>query len=49
MVEMRNSYKILVEKPEGKELLGRPKRRCKGCSEHCNEPSGSMRAGEFLE
>jgi hypothetical protein len=26
MGEMRNSYKILVEKPEGKRLLGRPGR-----------------------
>jgi len=25
--EMRNAYKILVGKPEGKRLLGRPKRR----------------------
>jgi hypothetical protein len=24
MVEMRNAYKILVRKPEGKRLLGRP-------------------------
>jgi len=27
MLEMRNSYKILVGKPEGKRLLGRPSRR----------------------
>jgi hypothetical protein len=27
MVEMRNSYKILVGKPEGKRLLGRYRRR----------------------
>jgi hypothetical protein len=27
MVKMRNSYKILVGKPEGKRPLGRPKRR----------------------
>jgi hypothetical protein len=25
--EMRNAYKILVEKPEGKRQLGRPRRR----------------------
>jgi hypothetical protein len=25
--EKRNAYKILVGKPEGKRLLGRPKRR----------------------
>jgi hypothetical protein len=27
MGEMRNTYKILVGKPEGKRPLGRPKRR----------------------
>jgi hypothetical protein len=27
MGEMRNAYKILVEKPEGKRSLGRPRRR----------------------
>jgi hypothetical protein len=27
--EMRNVYKILVEKSEGKRLLGRPRRRWK--------------------
>jgi len=27
MGEMRNAYKILVQKPEGKRLLGRP--RCR--------------------
>jgi hypothetical protein len=28
--EMRNAYKILVAKPEGKRSTGRPKCRCKG-------------------
>jgi hypothetical protein len=27
MEEKRNVYRLLVEKPEGKKLLGRPKRR----------------------
>jgi hypothetical protein len=27
MVERRNTYRILVEKPEGKKPLGRPRRR----------------------
>jgi hypothetical protein len=27
MEEKRNAYRILVEKPEGKKLLGRPRRR----------------------
>jgi hypothetical protein len=27
MVQNRNAYRILVEKPEGKRLLGRPRRR----------------------
>jgi transcription termination factor 2 len=29
MSKMRNAYKILVEKPEGKRPLGRPRRRWK--------------------
>jgi hypothetical protein len=29
--DMRNIYKIFVGKPEGRKLLGRPKRRWKGC------------------
>jgi hypothetical protein len=28
MGEMRNSYTVLVGKPEGKRPLGRPRRRC---------------------
>jgi len=28
MGAMRNAYKILVTKPEGKRPLGRPRRRC---------------------
>jgi hypothetical protein len=27
MGKMRNAYKILAERPEGKSLLGRPRRR----------------------
>jgi hypothetical protein len=30
VVELRNPYSILVGKPEGKRLLGRPKRRWEG-------------------
>jgi hypothetical protein len=72
--EMRNEYKISVEKPEGKRPLGRPRRRWKdnirkdlremgwedvdwihliqdmtGSCEHGNEPSGSIKGGEFLD
>jgi hypothetical protein len=28
MEEKRNVYMVLVEKPKGKRLLGRPRRRC---------------------
>jgi hypothetical protein len=28
MGEKRNAYRLLVEKPEGRRLLGRPRRRC---------------------
>jgi hypothetical protein len=28
MGEKRNAYRLLVEKPEGKRSLGRPRRRC---------------------
>jgi hypothetical protein len=28
MREKRNAYRLLVEKPEGKRPLGRPRRRC---------------------
>jgi hypothetical protein len=28
MVDVRNVYGILVGKPEGRRLLGRPRRRC---------------------
>jgi hypothetical protein len=30
MGENRNAYRILVEKPQGKRPLGRPRRRCVG-------------------
>jgi hypothetical protein len=66
---MRNAYKILVGKPEGKRPFGRYRRRCedlmntvqgivssgsgqgpvRGCCEHGNEPSGSIKGGEFLD
>jgi hypothetical protein len=26
--EKRNAYRLLVEKPDGRRLLGRPRRRC---------------------
>jgi hypothetical protein len=29
--DTRNAYKILIEKPEGKRPLGRPRRRLEGC------------------
>jgi len=29
MEEMRNTYNVLVGKPEGKRLLGRPSCRCR--------------------
>jgi hypothetical protein len=76
-VELRNWYKILVGKPEGKRPLGRPRRRwedntglnlremgwgkCEldasgsgqgpvaGYCEQDNEPSGSIKGGEFFE
>jgi hypothetical protein len=28
MVETKNAYRLLVGKPDGKRLLGRPRRRC---------------------
>jgi hypothetical protein len=69
---MRNVYKILDGKPEGKRPIGRPRRTWDdnirtdlretgwegvdwmqlaqvGCCEHGNEPSGSIKGGEFLD
>jgi hypothetical protein len=48
-------YKILVEKPEGKGPLGRPRRRLEdnitvaGPYEHGKEPSGSIKGRELLD
>ena len=73
MVERRGVYRVLVEKPEGKRLLGRPRRRWKdnikmdyqevecggmdwielasvaGTCECGNEPSGSIKCGEYFD
>jgi len=76
MGEMRDVYRILVGKPEGKRQLGRPRRRWEdsikmdlqevecggmdwielahdrdrwGTFECSNEPSGSIKCGEFLD
>ena len=74
MGERTGVYRILVGKPEGKTLLGRPRRRWEdnikmdlqevGCCvmdlielaedtdrtcECGNEPSGSIKCGEFLD
>ena len=76
MDEDRGVYRVLVGKPEGRRLLGRPRRRWVdnirmdiqevGCeymdwiglaqdrqvAEACecgNEPSGSVKCGEFLD
>ena len=75
--EERGAYRVLVGKPEGKRLLGRPRRRCvdnirmdlrevgcrygdwiglgqdrdgwrKAC-ECGNEPTGSIKCGEFID
>jgi hypothetical protein len=65
---MRNMYNILIEKPEGKRSLGRPRGRWEdnirevglmyltqdrgsmaGPCEHCNEPLGPIKVGEFLD
>jgi len=37
-------YRVLVGKPVGKTPMGRPRRRCVD-----NEPSGSVKWGEFLD
>ena len=76
MGEEKGAYRVLVEKPEGRSLLGRPSRRWVdnirmdlqevGCgymdwiglardrqvADACecgNEPSGSVKCGEFLD
>jgi hypothetical protein len=38
MGEKRNVYRVLLGKPEGKRLLGKPRR-----SDYGNEPSGSIK------
>jgi hypothetical protein len=73
--EIRNVYRVLVEKPEGKRPLGRPRRGWEsnirmdiremwwkgvewihlaqgsvaGSFGHGNEPSGSIKGGDFLD
>jgi hypothetical protein len=51
--EMRNAYGMLVGNSEGKRPLGRPRRRwygpVAGCCEHGNEPTSSIKGGEFLD
>jgi hypothetical protein len=57
MGEMVNAYNISVRKPKGKRQLGRHRHGCNGSGqgpvagscEHGNEPSGSMKGGEFLD
>jgi len=44
MGEERGVYRVFVGKPEGKRPLGRPRRRWVD-----NEPSGSVKCGEFLD
>jgi hypothetical protein len=40
--EKRNACRILVGKPEGKRLLGRPKRRCVNIKMHLREIGWSV-------
>ena len=40
-------YRVLLGKPEGKRPLGRPRRRW--VDNNGNEPSGSVKFGEFLD
>ena len=58
MGEERGVNRVLVGKPEGKRPLGRPRRRWIGLAQYrqvvdaCkygNEPSGSVKCGEFLD
>jgi hypothetical protein len=56
MGEVRGAYNILVGRPEGRRPLGRHRRRWEdnikmeaGSCEHGNEPSGSIKCGEFLD
>ena len=44
--EERGVYRVLVGKPEGKRPLGR---QVADACEYGNEPSGSMKCGEFLD
>jgi len=46
--EKRGVYKVLVEKPEGKMPLGRPRSRVTDTCECGNKPLGSIKCGEFL-
>jgi hypothetical protein len=45
MGEMRNAYKILVGKPQGKIKLG----PVEGSSEHGNDPYSFIQGGEFID
>jgi len=45
--EKRVVYRVLVGKPEGKRPVGRPRCRVTDTCECGNEPSGSIKCGEF--
>jgi hypothetical protein len=49
MGEERNMYKVLVEKPEGKRQLGRPRRRWEdGIRMYCNKFAGFYSQWKFI-
>jgi hypothetical protein len=49
MGERRGVCRALVGKPEGKRSLGRTRRQVAGTCECGDEPSGSIKCGEFLD